>query len=70
MSRALTAEIEGITAERVYERQVFFVRNLGFCEPTSARRISFQESLVSERFHEQSYRAVGSEIARRASCDG
>ena len=47
-SRALMAEIRRITAEEIYERQVLFVRNLGFCEPTSARRISFQESLVFE----------------------
>ena len=62
VSRALTAEIKRITAEEIYERQVLFVRNLGFCEPTSARRISFQQSLVFERFHEQSYRAFGYEL--------
>lgn len=60
--RALTAEIERITAEEIYERQVLFVRNRGFCEATSARRISFQESLVFEKFHEQSYRAFGFEL--------
>ncbi|MEJ8659456.1 AAA family ATPase [Streptomyces sp. MS1.AVA.4] len=49
-------------SERIYERQVFFVRNLGFCEPTAARRISFEESLVFERIHEQSYRAFGYEL--------
>ncbi|GGU24290.1 ATP/GTP-binding protein [Streptomyces daghestanicus] len=62
VSRALSAEIERITAEKIYERQVLFVRNLGFCEPTSARRISFQESLVFEKVHEQSYRAFGFEL--------
>ncbi|MFF3753207.1 AAA family ATPase [Streptomyces sp. NPDC002018] len=62
VSRALSAEIERITAEDIYERQVLFVRNLGFCEPTSARRISFEESLVFERFHEQSYREFGFEL--------
>jgi predicted ATPase len=61
-SRVLTAEIERITGEEIYERQVFFVRNLGFCEPTSARRISFQESLTFEKIHEQSYRAFGYEL--------
>ncbi|MGW3735155.1 ATP/GTP-binding protein [Streptomyces sp. NPDC005148] len=61
-SRALITEIERITAEEVYERQVFFIRNLGFCEPTSARRISFKESLVFEEFHEQSYRDFGYEL--------
>ncbi|WP_411076570.1 AAA family ATPase [Streptomyces sp. cmx-4-7] len=62
VSRALTAEIERITAQEIYERQVLFIRNLGFCEPTSARRISFQESLVFEKIHEQSYRAFGFEL--------
>ncbi|MFI1468918.1 AAA family ATPase [Streptomyces wuyuanensis] len=62
VSRALTAEIERITAEEIYERQVLFIRNLGFCEPTRARRISFQESLVFEKIHEQSYRAFGFEL--------
>ncbi|MFJ7945211.1 AAA family ATPase [Streptomyces sp. NPDC096354] len=61
-SRALITEIERITAEEVYERQVFFIRNLGFCEPTSARRISFKESLVFEELHEQSYREFGYEL--------
>ncbi|WP_329012535.1 AAA family ATPase [Streptomyces sp. NBC_00690] len=60
--RALAAEIERITTEEIYERQVLFVRNLGFCEPTSARRISFEESLVFEGFHEESYRAFGYEL--------
>ncbi|WP_405866535.1 MULTISPECIES: ATP-binding protein [unclassified Streptomyces] len=61
-SRALTAEIERIIGQEIYERQVFFVRNLGFCEPTGARRISFQESLDFEKIHEQSYRAFGYEL--------
>jgi predicted ATPase len=59
---SLTAEIERITAEAIYERQVFFVRNLGFCEPTSARRISFEESLEFEKVHEESYRGFGYEL--------
>ncbi|CAL9663717.1 hypothetical protein SUDANB145_07103 [Streptomyces sp. enrichment culture] len=62
VSRALTAEIQRITAEEIYERQVLFVRNLAFCEPTRARRISFQESLVFEKIHEQSYRTFGFDL--------
>jgi predicted ATPase len=62
VSPALTAELERITSEGVYERQVLFVRNLGFCEPTAARRISFQESLAFEKIHEESYRAFGYEL--------
>ncbi|WP_328841348.1 AAA family ATPase [Streptomyces europaeiscabiei] len=62
VSRALAAELERITSQGVYERQVLFVRNLGFCEPTEARRISFQESLAFEKIHEESYRAFGYEL--------
>ena len=62
VSTALAAELDRITSERVYERQVLFVRNLGFCEPTAARRISFQESLAFEKIHEESYRTFGYEL--------
>jgi predicted ATPase len=62
VSPALTAELGRIASERIYERQVLFVRNLGFCEPTAARRISFQESLAFEKIHEESYRAFGYEL--------
>ncbi|WP_176604589.1 DEAD/DEAH box helicase family protein [Streptomyces lycii] len=41
--------------------QVFFVRNIGFCQPAAARRISFQESPAFERVHEQSCRRFGYE---------
>ncbi|MFJ9376539.1 AAA family ATPase [Streptomyces sp. NPDC101455] len=59
---ALPAEIDRITREQIYERQVFFVRPIGFCEPTAARRISFEESLEFERIHEQSYRLFGYDL--------
>ncbi|MGP4095389.1 AAA family ATPase [Nonomuraea sp. KM90] len=59
ISPALSAEIDRITREQVYDRHVFFVRNLGFCEPTEARRISFEDSLTFERLHEQTYRSFG-----------
>ncbi|MER5650104.1 AAA family ATPase [Streptosporangium sp. NPDC002524] len=59
---SLSAEIDRITRERIYQRQVFFVRNLGFCEPTAARRIGFEDSLEFERVHEESYRAFGYEL--------
>lgn len=62
VSAGLAAELDRIVREGVYERRVFFVRNLGFCEPTAARRISFEESLVFERMHEESYRAYGYEL--------
>lgn len=58
----MAAELERIASEGIYERQVFFVRNLGFCEPTAARRISFEESLAFQKVHEESYRAFGYEL--------
>lgn len=59
---ALSAELERITAENVYDRHVFFIRNLGFCEPTAARRISFQDALEFEKVHEHSYHEFGYEL--------
>jgi predicted ATPase len=38
---------------------VFFIRNQGFVRATAARRISFEDSLVFERIHEQTYRDLG-----------
>ncbi|WP_327683010.1 AAA family ATPase [Kitasatospora sp. NBC_00458] len=58
-SPGLTAELRRIGEEAVYRREVFFVRNLGFVEPTAARRISFEDALVFERLHERAYRAHG-----------
>jgi hypothetical protein len=40
----LSAEIDRITRARVHEPQVFFVRTIGFREPTAARRSSYEES--------------------------
>jgi predicted ATPase len=58
----LTSELESVRKERVYERQVFFIRNLGFITPTEARRISFDETLRFERIHEETYRGFGYEL--------
>jgi len=61
ISPVLAAEIDRIAAERIYEKQVFFIENLGFCEPTAARRISFEDSLRFEKVHEDVYREFGYE---------
>jgi hypothetical protein len=39
-----------------YERDIFFLENLGFCEPTAARQISYEDTLRFERIHEDVYR--------------
>ena len=38
------------------------MRNQGFVEPTAARRISFEDSLVFEDVHERTYRELGFEL--------
>jgi predicted ATPase len=59
---ALAHELERIAQAHVYDRRVFFVRNLGFCQRTAARQISFEDALKFERIHEASYRALGYEL--------
>lgn len=55
----LENELDRIKKEAIFEQQVFFIQNLGFIEPTDARRISFEESLRFERTHEDVYRDHG-----------
>jgi predicted ATPase len=61
-SPVLAAEIDRITHGQVFEREVFFVRNLRFCEPTAARKISFEEAVQFERLHEEVYRGLGYDL--------
>ena len=56
---ALAAELDRVLTGRVYEPEVFFVRNQGFVTPTAARRIGFDDSLRFERVHEQVYAELG-----------
>jgi predicted ATPase len=58
----LTCELERIQTEAVFQKRVFFIRNLGFITPTQARRITFEETLRFERVHEATYRNLGYEI--------
>lgn len=61
-SAALSAELRRIIEHSIYQRQVFFIRPLGFIEATAARRISYQESLRFERIHEDVYTRLGFEL--------
>ena len=45
-----------------YQRLAFLVRNLGFVEPTAARRITFEQSIGFERIHEETYRELGFDL--------
>jgi predicted ATPase len=61
-SQALSDELERIGTEAIFQRRVFFVRNLGFVSPSDARRISFEEALRFERIHEETYRRFGFDL--------
>jgi predicted ATPase len=62
LSDFLTRELDRIRNEAIFQKRVFFIRNLGFVTPTEARRISFEETLRFERIHEDTYRSFGFEI--------
>jgi predicted ATPase len=62
VSPVLAAEVDRVVREGVYDRRVLFVRLLGFVTPTAARRITYQQSLVFERHHEDVYRTHGFEL--------
>ncbi len=59
---SLVDEMRRIEREGVYQRRVFFIRNLGFVTPTEARRISFEDSLRFEAIHAEVYRRLGYEL--------
>jgi len=61
-SAELSAELDRIRQDSLYEKRVFFVRNLGFVTPSEARRISFDDTLRFEQIHEQTYRDFGFEL--------
>lgn len=62
VSPRLAREVTRVKREHVYERDVFFVRPLGFVERTAARRISYRDSLDFEAVHEGVYRRQGFDI--------
>ena len=68
---SLTDDLVLIVRDGLYDRRVFFVRNLGFMTPTAVRRISFEDSLRFETIHEEVYRELGYELIMvpRASLD-
>ena len=61
-SDVLMRELDRVTAAAIYQKRVFFVRNLGFITPTPARRITFAEALRFEQIHEETYRNLGFEL--------
>ena len=63
ISPILASELERIQKDAIFEKRVFFTRNLGFITPTEARRISFEETLRFEKIHEDTYRRFGFDLA-------
>jgi predicted ATPase len=64
VTATLSAELHRIIRDAVYERRVFFIRTIGFCLPTSARRISYEDSLEFERCHVDEYERLGFELVQ------
>ncbi|MDB5489993.1 MAG: hypothetical protein JWQ58_3708 [Reyranella sp.] len=62
LSPLLTDELEELKRTDFYERRVFFVRLMGFIEPTAARRIGLEDAKRFEAVHERTYRAHGFEL--------
>src|SRR5579864_7179176 len=65
-SPSLLEELERIEREGIYQRRVFFIEHLGFCQPTEARKITFEESLVFEKIHEETYTSLGYDLLKIA----
>lgn len=61
-SEALAQELCRIDSDQIFQRKVFFVRNLGFVMPTEARRISYEEALRFEAIYEKTYRERGFDL--------
>lgn len=62
LSDRLRTEIEELKRSGFYERRVFFVRLMGFIQPTAARRIGLEDARRFEAVHERTYRAHGFEL--------
>ena len=54
-SDLLMREIEELKGTGFYQRRVFFVRLMGFIEPTAARRIGLEDARRFEAVHERTY---------------
>jgi predicted ATPase len=58
----LAEEVARVTSGGYFDRRVFFVRPLGFIQPTAVRRISYAETLAFERVHEIEYQRHGFDL--------
>lgn len=62
LSPFLAEEIARVLRGNIFDQRVFFLRTLGFVQPTEARRIGFEESLRFEQIHEETYRRYGFDL--------
>ena len=68
-SNNLISEIKRIHKYNIYEKQAFFLENLGFITNTDARQISFEDSLKFEQVHREAYAKFGYEyVVIPAAC--
>ena len=61
-SDSLLEELQRIEHESIYHRQVFFLDNLGFVQPTEARKISFENALIFQQIHKEVYTELNYEL--------
>ncbi len=61
-SDSLLNELLRIKEQRIYQKQVFFIKNLGFITNTEARKITFEESLKFEEIHKKIYQDFDYEL--------
>jgi len=62
----LQEELSRIKQEEIFQKRVFFIENLGFCVPTEARKITFDDALRFEKIHEEVYESLGYELIKIA----
>lgn len=58
----LLEEMTRIAEANLFQNKVFFIENLGFCQPTAARKISFADSVLFEKIHRTTYLECGFEL--------
>ncbi|WP_207706373.1 AAA family ATPase [Clostridium amazonitimonense] len=49
-SKNIMEEINRVENQQIYQKKVFFIENLGFCQPSEARKISFEKLYVLNIF--------------------
>ncbi len=62
LSTVLLNEIDHCLKNKSYQKMVFFFENLGFIEPTAARKITYEEALVFEQIHLDIYTQFGFDL--------